>query len=144
MIDMLALSATKVRSEWSSVVDEVVRNRPCFIKRTRDYMLLSDTEFIEQLLEGYGFTASEYAEDDGSVVLSLNEIDLMATGKDREDAVKNLAEEILEYACEYYDEFQLWHSAQNRKGHLPYVFKALILGDATKIGELIKCQAGRN
>ena len=33
---MLATSATEVRKEWSSVLDSVVRDKPQFIKRTRD------------------------------------------------------------------------------------------------------------
>lgn len=144
MIDMLALNATTVRKEWSSVVDEVIRSRPCFIKRTRDYMLLSDTNLVECLLQAYRFSACEYKESDGSVILSLNEMDLIATGADHESAVENMAKEILEYAGEYYEEFSKWSSAPNRKSHLPYVFKALILGDTKKIGALIECQVGKN
>ena len=34
--------------------------------------------------------------------------------------------------------------APNRKGHIPYVFKALITDDPRKIGECIVCQDGKS
>ena len=55
-----------------------------------------------------------------------------------------LGRAILEYAEDYYKEFQVWSAAPNRKGHVPYVLKALITGDASKLGDMIKCQAGRS
>ncbi len=40
-------------------------------------MMLSNMEFISSLLLGYEYSAKKFIEDDGSVTLSLNEIDLM-------------------------------------------------------------------
>ena len=42
------------------------------------------------------------------------------------------------------DEYQLYSKAPNRKGHVPYVFKALITDDPKKLGEDIVCQDGKN
>ena len=66
MIDMIALNATEVRKEWSSVVDGVVREKPALIKRTRDKMWLSNLDTMKEILEAYSFTAERYVEDDGS------------------------------------------------------------------------------
>ena len=74
---MIAMNATEVRKEWSAVIDDVVRVRPALIKRTRDRMLLSDVGTILSLLSKYRFTAARFTEDDGSVTLSLNELDLI-------------------------------------------------------------------
>lgn len=49
---MLATSATEVRKEWSSVLDSVVRDKPQFIKRTRDKMWLSNLDIMNDILEG--------------------------------------------------------------------------------------------
>jgi hypothetical protein len=138
---MLVLNATSVRKEWSSVVDSVIREKPKFIKRTRDFMLLSDIATIESLLSAYSFTAEKYIEDDGSVTLSLNEIDLAENGADEQEALQKMAAAILEYAEDYYNDFAYW-ARGDRKAHLPYVFKALILNDAEKIGGLIECHPG--
>ena len=140
---MLTINATEARNEWSSVVDSVIREKPRFIKRTRDHMLLSDVNIIENFLEAYKFTADMFAEDDGSVTLSLAEIDLVENGADEEQALKKMARAILEYSKDYYNGFSYW-AAGNRKAHIPYVFKALILNDEEKIGGLITCRPGEN
>ncbi len=143
MIDMLTMNATDVRKNWSAVSESVIREKPKFIKKTRDYMLLSNTEFIIELLAGYSYTAQKYTEKDGSITLSLNELNLVENGVDEKEAVKNLSESILEYSTDFYKEFNVWSVAPNKKSEIPYVFKALILDDVDKIGECIKCQPGK-
>ncbi|MBO6133310.1 MAG: hypothetical protein J6P05_03135 [Lachnospiraceae bacterium] len=137
------IDATDVRKEWVTIVDSVVRAKPQFFKLTRDYCFLSDFLFMEELLKGYSFTANQMMEEDGSVTLALNEIDLVENGKDEKDARMKLAASILEYSEDYYKDFTYWGSAPNRRVHIPYVFKALFIGDIQKIGENIQCQAGK-
>lgn len=144
MKDMLTLNATDVRKEFSKTVDIAIREKPQFIKRTRDYLMLADLNFIDEILGAYQFTANRYLEADGSVTLSLNEMDLAENAENEASAKQKLAQSIMEYAEEYYDEFNLWNAAPNRKKHLPYVFKALIIDNAHKLGDLIQCQNGEN
>jgi len=139
---MQIINATQVRKSWSEVVDSVVRERPAFIKRTRDCMMLSEIGLIEKMLELYTFNAELLTEDDGSITISLDEIDLVENGIDEYDAIKKLAFSIFDYAQDYYSDFNYWYSAPNRKTHLPYVMKALILNDTDKIGGIIKCRHG--
>ncbi len=141
---MLALSATEVRKDWSAVLDSTIRQKPQFIKRTRDYLVLSDVKFMDMILCGYNFTAKRMKEEDGSITLSLNEMDLVENAPTEKDAVSELANSIYEYAQEYYREFNLWSNAPNRRSHAPYVMKALILDDVQKIAECLQCQAGEN
>lgn len=141
---MLTMNATDVRKDWSEVIDKVIREKPQFIKRTRDYLMLSDLSLMESILDVYHFTAKRDIEEDGSVTLSLNEIDLVENGKTEEEAKQKLAGSILEYSEGFYKDFNYWSTAPNRKAHIPYMLKALILGDAEKIGALITCQDGRN
>jgi hypothetical protein len=106
-------------------------------------MLLSDLSVIESMLESYKFTAEEFIEDDGSVTLSLVEIDLVVNGKDKHEAILNMAKDIIRYSEDYYEFFDEWYNAPNRRQHLPYVFKSLIINDVKKIGDLITCLPGR-
>ena len=142
MIEMLTMNATDVRKNWSEVSESVIREKPQFIKKTRDYMMLSNVEFMNVLLSGYQFTAVKYVESDGSVTLSLNEIDLVENADSEEEAIKAMSASILEYAVDFYKDFNFWSSANNKKSEIPYVFKALVLDDVAKIGECIKCQVG--
>ena len=137
------MNATDVRREWSTIVDNTVRQKPQFFKRTRDYLVLSDLHFMEELLAAYSYSAVRMDEKDGSITLALNEIDLVENGKDETEARVKLAASILEYADDYYNEFSYWSSAPNRRSHIPYVFKALFIGDIQKIGDSIQCQAGK-
>lgn len=139
---MLTMNATDVRKHWSEVSESVIREKPKFIKKTRDYMILSNTDFIGILLSGYSFSANKHIEKDGSVTLSLNEIPLVENAPTEKEAIDILSSSVLEYATDFYNEFNMWASAPNKKAEIPYVFKALILDDAKKIGECIKCRAG--
>jgi hypothetical protein len=141
---MNIISATDARKDWSLLIDSAVHDRPQIIRRTRDYVLLTEIHLLEDILSAYKFTAEKYLEDDNSVTLSLNELDLVENGISEEDAKIKLAEDILEYAEEFYDDFDYWKKAPNRKKHVPYVLKALILQDVNKIGESILCLTGEN
>jgi hypothetical protein len=143
-IKMLIEQATTVRKEWSSICDSVIHEKPKIIKRTRDKMWFSNLETMNEILKAYTFTAQKFVEEDGSVTLSLNEIDLVENGSDEQSARINLGKSILEYSNDYYDEYEIYSHSPNRKGHIPYVFKALIMDNAEKIGESIICQDGKN
>ena len=136
------ISSTDARRDWSSVLDSVLRDKPTFIKRTRDYMFLSDLSILELLLQAYTFSAIRLVEEDGSVTISLDQLDLVENAPSEQDALRNLSAAILEYAEDYYREFAYW-SRGDRKAHIPYVIKALILNDPEKIGGLIECRHGK-
>ena len=138
---MLTINATQVRSEWSTIVDSVVREKPIIIKRTRDRMILSDINFLDELLTAYSFNVKLLIEENGTVTASLDEIDLVENGKTEQEARQKLAESILEYSEDYYNDYKFW-ARGDRKSHIPYVFKALILSDADKIGGLLICRHG--
>lgn len=141
---MLMEQATTVRKEWSAVCDSVMHEKPKFIKRTRDKMWFSSLETMNDILQIYQFTATKYIEEDGSVTLSLNEIDLIENGSNEQEARFMLGKSVLDYSMEYYREYEIYSHSPNRKGHIPYVFKALIIDDPVKIGDMIQCQNGKN
>lgn len=84
------------------------------------------------------FTADKYVEADGTVTLSLNEIDLIENADTEANAKRTLADSIMEYAVEYYNHFSYYNTASNRKRHVPYIFKALAMNDVGKIEESIE------
>ena len=107
-------------------------------------MWFSSLETMSEILEAYHFTAVKYIEDNGSVTLSLNEIDLVENGKDEKEARLNMGKTILEYALDYYNEYEMYSRSSNRKKHIPYIFKALIIDNPEKIGDMLQCQDGKN
>ncbi len=137
------LSATDVRKNWSVTIDSVIRNRPAYVKRTHDNLAIINVTTLNSLLAGYKYYAKKYTEEDGSVTLSLVDIDIVVNDHDEVSAKKRLAENIKEYAEEFYEEFSVWSSAPNRKSHIPYIVKALTL-NTDEISEDIVCQNGKN
>lgn len=140
---MEVLNATDVRKNWSVTLDAIVHDKPAYIKRTHDNIAIMDVSTLNTILAGYKYYADKYEEDDGSVTLSLKDLDIVVNDMDMNASKRRLAEYIKEYAEEFYSEYSLWSSAPNRKPHIPYVFKALTL-DVDSILEEIVCQDGRN
>ena len=144
MNDKLTAKATDVRKDWSTICDSVIHDKPRFIKRTRDRMWFSSLDTLTEILKAYSFTAKKFIESDGSVTLSLNEIDLIENGIDEVAARLALGNAILNYSFDYYKEYSLYSHSPNRKAHVPYIFKALIMDNPEQIGEIIICQDGEN
>ena len=138
---MITVSEATTGNEWNSVVESVINDKPVFIDRTRDTVFFSDISVIEIFLSAYSFHAEIIIEDDGSHTLILDEIDLAENASDLPGAVNKLAASILNYAHDFYNDFLYW-SRGDRKNHVPYIFKALILNDPEKIGGVIVCRHG--
>lgn len=144
MKELEAINATDVRKDWGSFIDSVVRSRPKFIKRSRDYIFATSTDMLKEMLKEYRLTATIYEEENGTVTVALEEIDIASNGRTKEEALNLLASDLQEYAEEYYSEFEYWYSAPNRKAHLPYVLKILLKNETKDILSMIKCQAGKS
>jgi len=143
MIEMFALNASDVRKEWGGFIDNVVRKKPQVIKRSRDYIFATNAEQFKTILKAYSFTANLFKEDDGSITLSLNEIDIVSNGKDMEEVLLNTANDLKDYAEEYYNEFEYWYAAPNRKPHLPYVLNVLCQSSIEGVKSIINAKLER-
>lgn len=141
---MLTMSATEVRKDWSRVLDSVTRRRPAFIKRTHDNVVLASTESLSAMLSDVRYETNIFQEDDGSITLSLDALDLVVNEKSLESAKKTLANDIEEYAEEYYANYESYSVSPNRRAHLPYVMKALIADSPKELEDAIECRAGKN
>lgn len=140
---MDVLNATDVRKNWSETLDSVVHEKPVYIKRTRDEISMVDIRLLNYLLFIYKYRVEKSIESDGSVTLSAVDMDLVVNGLSEDDALDKMVIEIKTYANDYYDEFDLWSKAPNRKSHIPYVLKALSLNDS-EIRRDIECLNGKN
>lgn len=97
-------------------------------------------EAFEVYLEPYKYIANEYAEDNGSITLTLIDMPVMDNGKNKDEALTNLAKYILAHAQLYFERRD-W-AFSNCISEFPYVLKAVILNDIEKIKELIICRHG--
>ena len=71
------------------------------------------------------FQVTVYTEDDGSITLSMDDMDLAVNAPSKEAAIKALCRDMVEYAEEYRKEFAVYSAAPNRAAHAPLVKEIL-------------------
>ncbi len=138
-------NATDVRINFSKTLDNAVYSKPQFIRRTHNHVVMLGSEMLTALLSEANIHLSFLKEEDGSIIVTCEEIeDLIASGDTKEEAVKDFVNSIIEYAEEYYNEYELYSRAPNRKQHLPIVLRVLAADSAEDVKEMLVCQAGKN
>ncbi len=139
----MTMNATEVRKNWSLTLDTVIREKPVYVKRTRDNVAILNQDTLNDILSAYLFLAKQYTEADGSITLSAVDLDIAVNAGNLDDAKMELAKDIKEYSEDFYNDFSTWSAALNRKKHIPYVLKALTL-ETKVLAEEIICQNGEN
>ena len=125
----ILLKSTDVRNNWSQFMDEVKWVKPAFIMRNRDKIAVLSGELLEFILKEYNLTVNVFMEEDGTYTGSFNEIDIASNSLDLETLKVKLAQDLLEYAEEYMNEFKLYFNSPNRKNHFPYIYRVLLAGN---------------
>lgn len=129
---MQTINATEVRNNFSFYIDTVVREKPIAFKRNRDVLLLLSDQIVKDLLKDLSFQV-ELTKEAGIIVGTIDGFDLVAQGKTEQEVIRNLAEDLLEYAQDYMNDFKLFYNAPNRKDHYPYVLKILLTSTIDEI-----------
>ncbi len=133
MIYMQTINATEVRNNFSFYIDTVIREKPIAVKRNRDVLLVFSDQIVKDLVRDLTFQAV-LSHEDGTIVGTIDGFDLVVEGKSEQEVIRKLAEDLLEYAQDYVNDFKLFYNAPNRKSHYPYVLKVLL---ASAIDEII-------
>lgn len=134
---MQTIPATDIRKNFSSAIDTAVREKPVAFQRNRDKLMLFSNAQVLGLLKDCSLKPVFISEEDGSITATLDGFDLVINAANQEEATTKLAEELIEYALEYYDQFQLYFSSNNRKQHFPYILRVLLAEDLDEVKELI-------
>lgn len=71
------------------------------------------------------FRVTVYTEDDGTVTLSMDDMDLVVNAPSKEESIKALCRDMVEYAEEYRKAFAMYSAAPNRAAHAPLVKEIL-------------------
>jgi hypothetical protein len=99
-------------------------------------MFLSQPQVLD-LVKYCTFKANYFNEKDGSITATLEGFNMVVNASDIETVNVELAKSLLEYAEEYFEEFQLYYSSTNRKQHFPYVLRILLSNDLNEVQGLI-------
>ena len=123
---MLAeLKFTSARSSLSDLFDQVWHQfLPAVVKRHQtEEVLLVRRDLQKDILRAYTFKPEVLQEEDGSVTLALDEIELVVNAPTFEEAARKLVQEMKIYAEDYKERIHLFLHAPNRRGHFPYVLR---------------------
>ncbi|MEK4140084.1 hypothetical protein [Paenibacillus sp. FSL L8-0333] len=131
------LNATEVRANFGSFIDDVIRHKPQFVKRNRDVIASFSVQQLKQLLEAYEFTI-EFEEKNGVFTGSIEQIeDIECEAESLRELRKDLAEQLVDYAHQYYDSYSEYNAAPNRKSHAPYILRVLLYNDVSEVAKLL-------
>lgn len=123
---------SQARQELTAVIDQVQRCSPVMIrarKRSEEPAVIMSKSLVTGLLNlptHQLAVAPQFAtEDDGSVTLTLDPLEIVCNAETRTDAIKGAISDAVEYASEYLapENIQLYLRSPNRRDHLPLVLR---------------------
>jgi len=133
------LQFTDARNQFSTLYDSVFNSfNPTIIKRKQtEQVALLRVDLLKMVLEDFKLTPEVIEEDDGSITLALDSLELYANNSTVDLATNDLIEDLKIYAQDYMDRSQLFFHSPNRKPHFPYVLKTLLCDNDQEIRTLL-------
>ena len=120
--------SSEARKHFGETLDKVDEYKvPVEVKKkiaggTKDFIFISKESYLS-ILDEIKLHVEVTNEEDGSVTLELKSLNLLAWGETIEEAIDDLAEDLMNYAEEYKSEIQSYLNAPDRKGHYIYLLK---------------------
>ena len=133
------LQFTEARNQFSTLYDSVFNSfNPTIIKRKQtEQVALLRVDLLKMVLVDYKLNPEIIKEDDGSITLALDSLEMYANNLTLDLAASDLVEDLKLYAQDYMDRSQLFLQAPNRKSHFPYVLKILLCDNDEEILKLL-------
>ncbi|MDR3542946.1 MAG: exoribonuclease R [Desulfosporosinus sp.] len=133
------LQFTEARNQFSTLYDSVFNSfNPTIVKRKQtEQVALLRVDLLKMILADYKLNPEIIQEDDGSITLALDSLEMYANNSTLDLAACDLVEELKIYSQDYIDRSQLFLQAPNRKSHFPYVLKVLLCDSGTEIRALL-------
>lgn len=137
---------SEARRQFSALYDSIYNAlKPVVIRRGRqEEVLLLRKDMLKSLLEKFSLKAVAFEEEDGSVTLALDELDIAVNAPSLEEAVNELVQELKLYARDYLDRAQLFLNAPNRRHHLPYILRVALCNSDEEVKDLVEVVCRQN
>lgn len=126
---------SEARSRFSQLFDEAVEElRPVLVRRgARQEAVLVGREDLDALLAPFTLRPQVLREGDGSVTITVDELDWAVNAASVEEAASALVTDLRQYAEGYLERASLFLRAPNRRPHFPYVLKISLARDEEEI-----------
>ena len=131
---------TDARKTFTELFNDVWhRSLPAIVNRKQtEEVLLLRRDLQQYILRPYSLKPEILPEDDGSITVALDLIDIAVNGPTLDKAIKELVKELKIYAEDYRDNINLFLNAPNRKGHFPYVLRVWLCDNDQEIKSLLE------
>ncbi len=140
---MQMFSASIARDRFAELRREALKGREILIEDSKQLnsplISIISTELLDSLTNSFAFAPKWEEDENGSLTVSLDEIDVIGYGKTREEAGEVLVTAASEYAELYFSELSFYLSPMvNRLAHYPYLRRiARCNGDITKVRKVL-------
>lgn len=131
---------TNARRSLTDLFDGVWhRYLPALVRRKQtEEVLLVRRDLQQDILTAYKLKPEVQTEDDGSVTLSLDALELYVNAPDLEAAITEMVQELKLYAADYKERIQLFLNAPNRRQHFPYILRIWLCENDDEIKSLLE------
>ncbi|MBU7005105.1 exoribonuclease R [Phosphitispora fastidiosa] len=134
------LQFTDARKDFTSMYNKVFNSyKPMIIKRKQaEEVLLLRTDLQKMLLSNFSLKPEVLNEEDGSVTLALDILEMYVNAETLDKAIIDLVQDLKDYAQDYIGRSQLFLNAPNRRPHFPYVLRILLCENDEEIRSLLE------
>lgn len=131
---------TEARNDFSNLYNKVYNElNPVIVRRKKtEQVILLPIDLQKLLLEEFKLKPKKLSEDDGSITLALDEMEIYANADTMENAVAELIQDIKYYAQDYINRPHLFLNAPNRRSHFPYILRVLLCDNDDEIRALLE------
>lgn len=137
---LTGIKFTEARKTFTELFNDVwYQSLPVIINRKQtEEVLLLRRDLQQYLLHAYTLKPEVLPENDGSVTVALDMIDIAVNAPILDEAIEELVKELKIYAEDYRDNINLFLNAPNRKGHFPYVLRIWLCDNDREIEEILE------
>ncbi len=134
------LNLTDARKSFSSLYDDVFNNfKPTVVKRKKtEEVLLLRVDLQKMLLSHFSLKPEIIYEDDTSITLALDSLDIFVNNTTLDKAINELIQDLKLYSQDYIERSQLFLHAPNRRSHFPYVLRIMLCENDEEIRSLLE------
>ena len=131
---------TEARKDFSGLYNRVFNAlTPVVIRRKQNEEVLVIRPDLEQeILTRYSLKPEVIMEDDGSITLALDDLELAVNAPTKDEAIRELVVDLKLYACDFMERSQLFLNSPNRRQHLPYLLRVLLCNSDAEIRSLLE------
>ena len=120
---------TEARNDLSNLYNKVYYElNPVIIQRKQtEQVIVLPVDMQKLLLEEYTFKPEKLSEEDGSITLTLDKLEIYANADTLENAIAELVQDIKYYAQDYL-----------KRSHFPYILRVLLCNNDDEIRTLLE------